>query len=271
MPRGLRIPETRDDAAIREFVSSTYRTPLVVAHEATDIAVSCNGARAVAHGDAAIAVAHEPSDLARPANRACAVAGNDASDRIRTHESSDILRSVDPSGAVAGGDGAAILACQGTEISISCNGAGAVAGGNQSVVEANKAADAGHSRDGAGAVACGDPTVVGICACEGADCLAVSADIDLLQAKIGNHGVLHASEQTEMASPVDRQMRNGMSVAVKNTRERDALKKVLDVIDIRCNNGPVEDLTARQIGVQIDVRRHYEMLVIVLGTLTQQD
>ena len=63
-----------------------------------------------------------------------------------------------------------------------------------------------------------------------------------------------------------------ISTSVKDSGERSALKpRVLVIwVHIRGNNGPVEGLTAGQVGIKVDVCCQGKVLVVIFGTLAEQ-
>ena len=68
----------------------------------------------------------------------------------------------------------------------------------------------------------------------------------------------------------NRQMRDRMPVAVKDAHEGSPLEPALRVTGVRCDDGPVKNLAAGQVGVQVDVGGQDEVLEVVFGSLAQQ-
>ena len=61
-----------------------------------------------------------------------------------------------------------------------------------------------------------------------------------------------------------------MVVTVKNAVKRSSPKPQFTIVHIRSDDGPVEDLTAGEVGVQVDVRSQDEVLAVIFGTIAQQ-
>ena len=81
------------------------------------------------------------------------------------------------------------------------------------------------------------------------------------------------AKQAQIILTCDRQTRDHMTIAIKDTRERHSLKLrvLITWVCIRCNDGLVEDLSAWEIGVQVDVGCQDEMPAVIVETVAKQD
>ncbi len=62
-------------------------------------------------------------------------------------------------------------------------------------------------------------------------------------------------------------MRDSVTIAIEDSSKCSSLKSLLHIIHIPGNDGLVEDLSAGQIRVQVDIGRQDEVLVVIINII----
>jgi len=295
----VRADEATDKlaAADRGSAVAARDAEAVAAHKAADRLISANRAGVVACGDVtrvstgeaadtptgsmdvagaaacidtAIVVADQAADAVIAADRSGAVGVDDAPGVVVSHQAANIAISVDGPGATCS-DGAPVVVSHKTAgAGTPADRGGAVAGSDASTVASCETPDGPLSADEASGITCGDAAPVQTH--QPADATTSSVDLHRFQTQIGNlRPRSQLPKQAQVPQTCDRKMRDCVAMAVETTREGSSLIVALHVVGVRCNDGPVEDLPAGEVGVEVDLGGQEEVLVVITGRLAEGD